>query len=155
MNYEKLSQRIKGVYSYNGKEERVSQINGLIWYIMKSQDVTEDERMKLLEQVAQTYGGRQYLLTRSLYNLILMEKRGTIEIPARAKLSSYANLIRNGLVYTDHRKVEIRQDLLNFDINVAFLVLTPLGMKVAKERLLVQGKIHVQKELNILNKMGY
>jgi hypothetical protein len=124
--------------------------------ICLSEEVSEKEKIELLKDIQAAFGAsRGEFLTRSLFNLLLMEKNGVIAIASKSKIASYENLILNGLAFTTYQEIETSAtDLLPTTVSLRVLRLTPYGLQVKKE-LLEQGENYIIKQIEIFQKLGY
>lgn len=95
-------------------------------------------------------------LRQSLYNLMLLQKNGVIEMAKGSQVATIKSLREENLVYITSRKVGVVADGLLLD-NEALVIqtikLTPLGVEYLNGLSEVAEKIAV-KELNRLQKLG-
>jgi len=142
--------RVKGTRFEKSSAKR------MVEQISIDDDTTEDEKIEMLQIMQSSFGTcRGQFLTRSLFNILAMEKNGVIAIPTRAKLANYDNLVLNGLAYTTYKTVKtVQEDVLSTEILIGVLMLTPYGWKVRNEYL-EQGKEYVEKQIEIFKQLGF
>lgn len=153
MNRVTLKDYISGV---KGTRFEKSSVKRVVEQISLDEDTTENEKIEMLEMIQKSFGiYKGQLLTRSLFNILSMEKNGVIAIPTRAKLANYDNLVMNGLAYTTYKTVRtVQEDILSTEVVIGVLVLSPYGWKVRNEYL-EQGKEYIKRQIEIFEKLGF
>lgn len=121
--------------------------------VIENSSIEEEEKLKLYLYMSRKLKGIN-LLNRSLFNILLLLKENTNELPSDLKLASLKSLSEKYLIFSYDKKYTIKLNKnISFDLKKNFYKITSLGRKYLSS-MEQQGKEYIEKQKNIFKELG-